>query len=88
MSLEYLEGYSNQGGSADVWILRDESGKIIAFTMQIFHKLFIVCQHISAADVVQYNQKPDRRNFPSADHRTEAGHHYRLLRTIAANTAK
>lgn len=39
MSLEYLEGYSNQGGSADVWILRDESGKIIAFTMQIFHKL-------------------------------------------------
>ena len=36
MSLEYLEGYSDQGGSADVWILRDESGKIIAFTMQIF----------------------------------------------------
>lgn len=60
MSLEYLEGYSNQGGSADVWILRDEGGKIIAFTMQIFHKLFIVCQHISAADVLQYNQKPDR----------------------------
>lgn len=36
MSLEYLEGYSNHIGSADVWILRDESGKIIAFTMQIF----------------------------------------------------
>lgn len=40
MSLEYLEGYSNQG---DVWILRDESGKIIAFTMYIFHNCFIVC---------------------------------------------
>lgn len=36
MSLEYLEGYSNQGGTADVWILRDEAGEIIAFTMQIF----------------------------------------------------
>ena len=36
MSLEYLAGYSNQGGAADVWILRDEGGKIIAFTMQIF----------------------------------------------------
>lgn len=31
MSLEYLEG-----SIADVWILRDEEGKIIAFTMQIF----------------------------------------------------
>ena len=39
MSLEYLTGYSNQGSTADVWILRDEEGKIIAFTMQIFHKL-------------------------------------------------
>lgn len=36
MSLEYLEGYSNKEGTADVWILRDEEGKIIAFTMQIF----------------------------------------------------
>lgn len=36
MSLEYLAGYSNQGGTAEVWILRDEGGKIIAFTMQIF----------------------------------------------------
>ena len=36
MSLEYLEGYSNKWGTADVWILRDEEGKIIAFTMQIF----------------------------------------------------
>lgn len=37
MSLEYLEGYSNKWGTADVWILRDEDGKkIIAFTMQIF----------------------------------------------------
>lgn len=36
MSLEYLEGYSNQGDTADVWILRDEAGEIIAFTMQIF----------------------------------------------------
>jgi hypothetical protein len=36
MSLEYLEGYSNQGGAADVWILRDEAGEIIAFTTQIF----------------------------------------------------
>lgn len=36
MSLEYLEGYSNQWGTADAWILRDEGGKIIAFTMQIF----------------------------------------------------
>ena len=36
MSLEYLTGYSNQGQTADVWILRDERGKIIAFTMQIF----------------------------------------------------
>ena len=36
MSLEYLEGYSNQGGAAYVWILRDEAGGIIAFTMQIF----------------------------------------------------
>jgi hypothetical protein len=36
MSLEYLEGYSNQGGTADVWILRDEEREIIAFTMQIF----------------------------------------------------
>lgn len=36
MSLEYLKGYSNKGGTADVWILRDEEGKIIAFTMQIF----------------------------------------------------
>lgn len=60
MSLEYLEGYSNQGGSADVWILRDESGKNYCFHDADFHKLFIVCQHISAADVVQYNQKPDR----------------------------
>ena len=57
MSLEYLEGYSNQGGSADVWILRDESGKNYCFHDADFHKLFIVCQHISAADVVQYNQK-------------------------------
>lgn len=38
MSLEYLEGYSNQGDTVDVWILRDEEGKIIAFTMQIFTK--------------------------------------------------
>lgn len=36
MSLEYLEGYSNKLGTADVWLLRDEEGKIIAFTMQIF----------------------------------------------------
>ena len=36
MSLEYLEGFSNHGDTADVWILRDEGGKIIAFTMQIF----------------------------------------------------
>ena len=36
MSLEYLEGYSNKGGTAEVWILRDEEEKIIAFTMQIF----------------------------------------------------
>lgn len=36
MSLEYLEGYTNQGDAADVWILRDVEGKIIAFTMQIF----------------------------------------------------
>ena len=36
MSLEYLTGYSNQGKTADVWVLRDEGGKIIAFTMQIF----------------------------------------------------
>lgn len=36
MSLEYLEGYGNQGSVADVWILRDKRGKIIAFTMQIF----------------------------------------------------
>ena len=36
MSLEYLEGYSYHGGSADVWILRVVSGKFIAFTMQIF----------------------------------------------------
>lgn len=36
MSLEYLTGYSNKGQTADVWILRDEEGKIIAFTMQIF----------------------------------------------------
>lgn len=38
MSLEYLTGYSNQGNTADVWVLRDEGGKIIAFTMQIFTK--------------------------------------------------
>lgn len=36
MSLEYLTGQSNKGQTADVWILRDEGGKIIAFTMQIF----------------------------------------------------
>ena len=36
MSLEYLAGYSNYGNTAEVWILRDEGGKIIAFTMQIF----------------------------------------------------
>lgn len=36
MSLTYIKGYSNKGGTADVWILRDEGGKIIAFTMQIF----------------------------------------------------
>lgn len=36
MSLEYLKGYSNKEGTADVWILRDEEGKIIAFTMKIF----------------------------------------------------
>ena len=36
MSLEYLAGYSNYGNTADVWILREEGGKIIAFTMQIF----------------------------------------------------
>ena len=36
MSLEYLEGYSRRMDIADVWILRDEEGKIIAFTMQIF----------------------------------------------------
>ena len=36
MSLEYLTGYSNKEQVADVWILRDEWGKIIAFTMQIF----------------------------------------------------
>lgn len=36
MSLECLAGYSNQWGTAKVWILRDEWGKIIAFTMQIF----------------------------------------------------
>lgn len=29
MSLEYLEGYSNQGSTADVWILRDEAGEIV-----------------------------------------------------------
>lgn len=34
--IDVLNGYSNQGGTADVWILRDEEGKIIAFTMQIF----------------------------------------------------
>lgn len=27
MSLEYLEGFSNHGDTADVWILRDEGGK-------------------------------------------------------------
>lgn len=43
MSLEYLKGYSNKEGTAEVWLLRDEDGKIIAFTMQIFTKLFIVC---------------------------------------------
>ena len=36
MSLEHLTGYSNKGQTADVWILRDEGGKIIALTMQIF----------------------------------------------------
>ena len=36
MSLEYLKGYSNKEGTAEVWVLRDEEGKIIAFTMQIF----------------------------------------------------
>lgn len=36
MSLEYLEGFSNHGDTVDVWILRDEGGKLIAFTMQIF----------------------------------------------------
>lgn len=36
MSLEYLIGHSNKGDTADVWLLRDASGKIIAFTMQIF----------------------------------------------------
>jgi hypothetical protein len=36
MSLEYLKGYNNKWGTADVWILRDEEGEIIAFTMQIF----------------------------------------------------
>ena len=43
MSLEYLKGYSNKEGTVDVWILRDEEGKIIAFTMQIFTNLFTVC---------------------------------------------
>lgn len=38
MSWSILEGYSNQGGAAYVWILRDEAEKIIAFTMQIFTK--------------------------------------------------
>lgn len=36
MSLEYLKGYRNKEMTADVWLLRDEDGKIIAFTMQIF----------------------------------------------------
>ena len=43
MSLEYLKGYSNKEGTADVWLLRDEDGKIIAFHDADFHKLFIVC---------------------------------------------
>lgn len=36
MSLEHLTGFSNRAQTADVWILRDEEGKIIALTMQIF----------------------------------------------------
>lgn len=43
MSLEYLEGYSNKGGTAEVWILRDEEGKNYCFHDADFHKLFIVC---------------------------------------------
>lgn len=35
MSLEYLEGFSNHGDTADVWILRDEGGKF----SQIVHSL-------------------------------------------------
>lgn len=27
MSLEYLKGYSNKEGTAEVWLLRDEDGK-------------------------------------------------------------
>lgn len=33
MSLEYLEGFSNNGDTADA------DGKIIAFTMTVFHNL-------------------------------------------------
>ena len=37
MSIENLYGYSDDGASeAEVWILRDADGQIIAFTMRIF----------------------------------------------------
>ena len=42
MSLEYLAGYGDYNGQAwvaDIWVLRDEDGKMLAFTMKLeFHK--------------------------------------------------
>lgn len=42
MSLEYLKGYSNKEGTVDVWILRDEEGKLLLSRCrfsQIVHSL-------------------------------------------------
>lgn len=42
MSLEYLEGFSNHGDTVDVWILRDEGGKLLLLRCrfsQIVHNL-------------------------------------------------
>ena len=74
MSLEYLEGYSNQGGSADVWILRDESGKIIAFTMQIFLQIV----NTSALPMC-YNRIRNRGGFNTTDRKEKCYETDRLL---------
>jgi hypothetical protein len=62
MSLEYLEGYSNQGDTADVWILRDEEGKIIAFTMQIFTNVHSLLTHRDG-NVVLYNHRKGTHQY-------------------------